>query len=61
MAELEQDINILGILKKVLKAYNMVLMERSMNFDFGHQLLLCSSFSEGALLNDFGCGNSLIL
>ena len=61
MAEFEQDVNILSILEKVLKAYDMVLMERSVNFDLGHQLLLGSSFCQGALLNNFSSGNSLIL
>jgi len=42
VAQFEQDINIFSILKKVLEANNIVMMQTSMNLNFTHKLLLGS-------------------
>lgn len=39
-AELEQDVDVLGIFKEVLEPDDIIVMERSVDFDFRHELLL---------------------
>ena len=38
--ELEQDVDVLGIFKEVLEPDDIIVMERSVDFDFRHELLL---------------------
>lgn len=38
----------------MLEAYDVVVMEGAMNLDLGHELLLGATLCEGALLDDFG-------
>ena len=37
------------------------MLHRSVNFDFTHQLLLCSTSLQRRFLNYFGCGHSLVI
>lgn len=46
LAQLEQDIDILSILEEVLKADDVVLVERPVDLDLGHQLLLRPSLRQ---------------
>lgn len=43
LAQLKQDVNVLGILEEVFETDDVVVMQTAMNFDFRHQLLLCSA------------------
>lgn len=52
LAELEEDVNILGVLEEVLETYDVVLMKRAMNLDLGHELLLGASLGECAFHDD---------
>lgn len=44
----------------MLEAYDVVLMQRAMNLDFTHQLLLCTGLGERRLGDDFGRRDPLI-
>ena len=43
LAQLKQDVNVLGILEEVFETDDVIVMQTAMNFDFRHQLLLCSA------------------
>lgn len=45
----------------MLKAYDVVVVETAVNFDFRHELLLCSTLGEGRLHDDFSGLNFLVL
>ena len=61
LAELKQDVDVLGVLEEVLEADNVVLVQRAMNLDLRHELLLRTSLSQCALHDYFGGTDSLIL
>ena len=61
LAELEQDVDVLGVLEEVLEADDVVLVQRAMNLDLGHELLLGSGLRQCALHDDFGGADSLVL
>lgn len=61
MAEFEQDVDIFCVFEEVLEADDMVLVERAMDLDLGHELLLGTSFGQCALHDDLGCADSLVL
>ena len=44
LAQLKENINILSIFKEVLKAHDVVVVQRPVDLDFRHELLLCSRF-----------------
>lgn len=54
LAQLKEDVHILSVFKEVLEADDVVLVERAMNLDFGHQLLFGSRLGQGRLGNYFG-------
>jgi hypothetical protein len=41
LAKLQQNIDIFCILKEMLETNNVVVMQTSMNLNFGHKLLFC--------------------
>jgi len=43
LAQLKQDVNVLGILEEVFETDDVIVLQTAMNFDFRHQLLLCSA------------------
>ena len=61
LAELEQNVHVLGVLEKVLETYDVVLMKRAMNLDFRHELLLGTSLCESALHDNLSSADSLVL
>ena len=61
LAQLKEDVDVLCVLEEVLEADDVVLVERAMNFDLRHQLLLGTSLCECGLGDDFGGRDSLIL
>lgn len=56
--ELKEDVHALVILKEVLEPNDVCVVQRSMNLDFRHELLLCSTFSERGFSNYFRCRHS---
>ena len=54
LAQLKEDVHILSVFKEVLEADDVVLVERAVNLDFGHQLLFGSRLGQGRLGNYFG-------
>ena len=60
LTELKQDVHVLSVFKEVLEAYDVVLVERSVNLDLRHELLLGSSLRESRFGNDFGRRDSFI-
>ena len=61
LTELKQDVDVLSVLEEVLEADNVVLVQRAMNLDLRHELLLRTSLSQCALHDNFGGTDSLIL
>lgn len=47
LTQLEQDVNILSILEKMLEAHNVVVMKTPVDLDLRHQFLLGSALSKG--------------
>jgi hypothetical protein len=41
LAKLQQNVDIFCILKEMLESNNVVVMQTSMNLNFGHKLLFC--------------------
>lgn len=54
VTKLEQNVYVFSIFKEMLKLDHMLMLNRSVNFDLTHQLLLCSAFSQGCLLHNLG-------
>jgi len=54
LAQLKKDVNVLRIFEEVFEPDDVVVVQAAMNFDFGHQLLLCSALGKWWLENDFG-------
>ena len=54
LAQLKEDVHILSVFKEVLEADDVVLVERAVNLDLGHQLLFGSRLGQGRLGNYFG-------
>lgn len=61
LTQLEQDVDVLGVLEEVFETDDVVLVKGAVNFDFGHQLLLGPCLSQSGLLDNFGSRHSLIL
>ena len=61
LTEFKEDVHVLCVLEEMLESDNVVVMERSMDLDLGHELLLGTSLGERRLLNDFCSRNSLVL
>lgn len=59
LAELEQDVHILAVLEEVEELGDVGMLDRPVNFDLTHQLLLCSTPLQRGLLDDFGCTDCL--
>ena len=59
LAKLQQNIDIFCILKEMLESNNVVVMQTSMNLNFGHKLLFCPWFGQGCLRDDLGGRYSL--
>jgi hypothetical protein len=53
VTQLKQDINVICILKEVLELHHVLMLDGAMNLDLGHELLLCTTFGEGGLKNNF--------
>jgi hypothetical protein len=54
LAELKQNVDTLAVLEKVLKLRNVLVLDRAVNFDLTHQLLLGAAPLQRALLDDLG-------
>lgn len=61
LTKFKQDVDILSVLKEMLKPNDIVVMETSVDLDLRHQLLLGSSLCECGLGNDLGCRDPLVL
>jgi len=59
LAELEQDVNILGVFEKVLELDDVEVLNGSMDLDLAHKLLLGPTLGEGCFLNYLGCSHLL--
>ena len=44
LAQLQQDVHVLGVLEEVLKLYYMLVGDRQMDLNLTHQLLLGATF-----------------
>jgi len=55
LAELQQYIDIFSVLKEMLKAHDVVLVQATMDLDLGHELLLGARLCEGRLRDHFCC------
>ena len=60
-AHLKDNVHIFSIFEEVLEADDVVVVERPVDFDFRHQLLLGSRFGQRGLGDDFGRRHSLVL
>lgn len=60
-AQLKQNVDVLRVLEEVLKADDVVVMEGSVDLDLGHQLGLSTRLGEGALHDNLGCLDLLVL
>ena len=60
LTKFQEDVYVLCILEEVLEADDVVVMERSVDLDLGHELLLGTSLGERRLGNDFRSRNSLV-
>lgn len=59
LAKLQQDIHIFTVFEEMKKLGHIRMLDRPVNFDFTHQLLLCSASLQRGLLNNFGCADRL--
>jgi translation initiation factor 2 beta subunit (eIF-2beta)/eIF-5 len=55
LAELQQYIDIFSVLKEMLKAHDVVLVQATMDLDLRHKLLLGAGLCEGRLRDHFCC------
>jgi len=53
-AELEENVDVLGVFEEVFEADNVVVVEGAMDLNFGHQLCLGTTFSERRFHDDLG-------
>ena len=60
LTELKQDVHVLSVFKEVLEAYDVVLVQRSVDLDLRHELLLGSSLRKSRFGNDFRRRDSFI-
>lgn len=60
LAQLQEDVDVLRVLKEVLEAYDVVLVKRAVNFDLTHELLLGTSLGQSGLHDDFGGRDTLV-
>lgn len=51
--DLQEDVDVLRILKEMLKTYYMRMMQRPVNLNLSHKLLLRPRLREGGLGHDF--------
>ena len=61
LAELQNDVNVFSIFEEMLKANDVGVVERSMNLDFTHELLLGPRLRQRSLVDNFGSRNSFCL
>ena len=54
LAQFKQDVYIFSVLKEMLEAHNMIVMQTTVDLDLRHQLLLCARFGERCLCDDLG-------
>ena len=59
LAQLQQDIHIFTVFEKMKELSHICMLNRPMNFDFAHQLLLCPAPLQRGLLDDLGCTDCL--
>ena len=59
MAELQQNVHTLRVLKKVHELSYICVLDRPVDFNFTHQLLLSPASSERSFQDDF-CGSNLL-
>ena len=59
LTKFQEDVHVFSILKEVFEAYNMVVVETSMDLNFGHELLLCARLCQGGLRDNLGGRHSL--
>lgn len=62
MAKFKENIDVISVFKEVLKLNNVLMLDRSVNFNLTHELLLRSAFGKRGLENYFsGCDRSSLL
>lgn len=59
LAQLQQDIHIFTVFEKMKELSHICMLNRPMNFDFAHQLLLCPAPLQRGLLDNLGCTDCL--
>ena len=60
LAQLEQNIDVLGIFEEVLEANDVVVVEGPVDLDLRHEFLLGSCFGQSGLRDNFGRRDSLV-
>ena len=53
LAQLEQDVHVLAVLKKVLKVAHIAMLDAPVDLDLAHKLLFGATLSQARLLNHF--------
>ena len=61
LTKLEKYVNAFRVLEEVHELANILVLDGSMDLDFGHQLLLGSASLQRGLVDDLGCTNTLRL
>ena len=61
LTQFKQDIHIFTVFEKVKELGHIGMLDRPVNFDFTHQLLLCPTSLQRRLLDNFGCTNCLCI
>ena len=51
VTELKEDVDILLVFEEVLELYNVLVLDRSVDLDLTHELLLCSTLCQRCLNN----------
>jgi len=60
LTEFEQDVDVFGVFKEVLKSHNVVMVKGAVDFDFAHELLFGARLGKGILHDDLGSLNFFV-
>ena len=53
MTQLQQDVNVVRVLEEVLELHHVLMLDRPVNLNLRHKLLLRTTFRERGLKNNF--------
>ena len=59
MAEFEQNVDVLAVLKEMLEVAHVGVLDTPVDFDLAHQLLLRPALGQAGLLDDLGSVDEL--